>query len=104
MIEHLINAAPLAQASFYRTSNGAEVDLVLTFRNQQTWALEIKRSSAPTVSRGFHQGAHDVGASQKILVAPVDRAYPTKESTEVLDVMPAIARVSEQDRRRAGLG
>ena len=101
VIEHLINAAPLAQASFYRTGNGAEVDLVLTFRNQQTWALEIKRSSAPTVSRGFHQGAHDVGASQKILVAPVDRAYPTKENTEVLDVMTAIARVSEQDRRRA---
>ena len=38
VLEQLINAAPQAQASFYRTSNGAEVDLVLTFRQQQTWA------------------------------------------------------------------
>ena len=29
VLDQLVNAAPHAQASFYRTSNGAEVDLVL---------------------------------------------------------------------------
>ncbi len=52
VIEQLIAAAPTAQASFYRTSNGAEVDLVLDLRNGDTWIIEIKRSSAPTVTRG----------------------------------------------------
>lgn len=99
VIEQLINAAPQAQASFYRTSNGAEVDLVLAFRNQQTWAIEIKRSSAPTVSRGFYQATTDLGATRKLLVAPVEQTYPMKEGIEVVDVMTAIHLVAEQDQR-----
>ena len=97
VIEQLMNAAPQAQASFYRTSNGAEVDLVLTFRNQQTWTIEIKRSSAPTVSRGYHQAATDLGAARKLLVAPVAQSYPTKDGIEVLDLMHAIQLVAEQE-------
>jgi predicted AAA+ superfamily ATPase len=98
VLEQLINAAPQAQASFYRTSNGAEVDLVLTFRQQQTWAIEIKRSSAPTVSKGFYQAAADVGATRKWVVAPVAQTYSLKEGIEVVDVMTAIQRVAEQNQ------
>ena len=97
VIEQLINAAPQAQASFYRTSNGAEVDLVLTFRNQQTWTIEVKRSSAPTVSKGFYQAAIDLAAVRKLLVAPVAQTYPMKEGIEVVDVMTAIRLVTEQE-------
>lgn len=98
VVEQLVNAAPNAQASFYRTSNGAEVDLVLTFRNQQTWVIEIKRSSAPTVSRGFHQAAVDLGAARKLLVAPVEQTYPMKEHIEVVDVLAAVRWVTEQEQ------
>ena len=97
VMEQLINAAPQAQACFYGTSNGAEVDLVLTFRNQQTWVIEIKRSSAPTVSRGFYQAATDLGAVRKLLVAPVAQPYPLKDGIEVVDVMTAIRWVTEQE-------
>lgn len=97
VMEQLINAAQEAQACFYRTSNGAEVDLVLTFRNQQTWVVEIKRSSAPTVSRGFYQAATDLGAVRKLLVAPVAQPYPLKDGIEVVDVMTAIRWVTEQE-------
>ena len=97
VMEQLINAAPQAEASFYRTSNGAEVDLVLTFRNQQTWVIEVKRSSAPTVSRGFYQAATDLGAARKLLVAPVAQIFPMKEGIEVVDVMTAIRWVTEQE-------
>lgn len=98
VVEQLVNAAPNAQASFYRTSNGAEVDLVLTFCTQQTWVIEIKRSSAPTVSRGFHQAAVDLGAVRKLLVAPVEQTYPMKEHIEVVDVLTAVRWVTEQDQ------
>ena len=97
VMEQLINAAPQAQACFYRTSNGAEVDLVLTFRNQQTWVIEIKRSSAPTVSRGFYQAATDLEAMRKLLVAPVAQPFPLKDGIEVVDVMTAIRWVTEQE-------
>jgi predicted AAA+ superfamily ATPase len=97
VMEQLINAAPQAEVSFYRTSNGAEADLVLTFRNQQTWVIEIKRSSAPTLSRGFYQAATDLRAVRKLLVAPVAQTYPLKEGIQVVDVMTAIRWVTEQE-------
>ncbi|MEI8030894.1 MAG: ATP-binding protein, partial [Comamonadaceae bacterium] len=89
VIEQLINAAPHAQTSFYRTSHGAEVDLVLEFRSGQTWVIEIKRSTAPTVSKGFYLAATDVGASRKLLVAPVDQPFPMKDGIEVMNPLMA---------------
>jgi len=47
VIEQLIAAAPLAQASFYRTSHGAEVDLVLEFKSGETWVIEIQAFIGP---------------------------------------------------------
>ena len=96
VIEQLINAAPQAQASFYRTSNGAEVDLVLEFRNGQTWVIEIKRSSAPTVSKGFYVAATDLGAARKLLVAPVAQPYPMKDGIEVMNPLAAANLIAAQ--------
>lgn len=96
VLEQLINAAPSAQASFYRTSNGAEVDLVLEFRNRQTWVIEIKRSSAPTVSKGFYTAANDLSASRKLLVAPVGQSYPMKDGVEVMSPLQAAQLIAMQ--------
>ena len=96
VVEQLINAAPGAQASFYRTSNGAEVDLVLAFRNSQTWVIEIKRSSAPSVSKGFYTAANDLRASRKLLVAPVGRSYPMKEGIDVMSPLEAAQLIGMQ--------
>jgi predicted AAA+ superfamily ATPase len=93
VIEQLIAAAPAAEASFYRTSHGAEADLVLTFRDGETWLVEVKRSSAPTVSKGFHLAAADVGATRKLLVAPVGEPYSLREGVEVMNPWQAAARI-----------
>jgi hypothetical protein len=94
VLEQLIAAAPQAAASFYRTSHGAECDLVLTTSGEQTWACEIKRSSAPTVSRGFHEAAKDVGATRRLLIAPVARAYPAKGGIEVMPPLEAVRQLA----------
>lgn len=96
VIEQLIAAAPTAQASFYRTSNGAEVDLVFEFRNGQTWIAEIKRSSAPTVSRGFFTAAADLGAVRKLLVAPVGESYSMKDGLDVMNPRAAALLIAAQ--------
>lgn len=93
VLEQLIAAAPQAQATFYRTSHGAECDLVLTAPSGQTWVCEIKRSSAPTVSRGFYEAARDVGASKKLLIAPVANCYPAKDGIEVMPPVDAVGRI-----------
>jgi predicted AAA+ superfamily ATPase len=95
VIEQLLAAAPQAQASFYRTSHGAEADMVLSLRNGQTWVVEVKRSSAPTVSRGFYLAAEDVGASRKLLVAPVGDAYVVREGIEVMNPLAAANLVAQ---------
>jgi len=97
VIEQLIAAAPTAQASFYRTSNGAEVDLVLEFRSGETWIAEIKRSSAPTVSKGFFTAASDLGAVRKLLVAPVEQSYPMKDGIEVMNPLIAAILIASQN-------
>jgi predicted AAA+ superfamily ATPase len=96
VIEQLIAAAPNAAASFYRTSHGAEADLVLAFRNGSTWVVEIKRSSAPAVSRGFHQAANDTGAVRRLLVAPVVGDYPLREGIEVMTPLSAVRLLAQQ--------
>lgn len=96
VIEQLIAAAPQAQASFYRTSHGAEVDLVLEFNSGDTWVIEIKRSSAPTVSKGFHIAANDVKASRKLLVAPVDNIFVMRDAIEVMNPLKAANLVAAQ--------
>jgi predicted AAA+ superfamily ATPase len=99
-VEHLINASlgmgRKAQAFFYRTSNGAECDLVLEWTIGDVWVFEIKRSSAPTVSRGFYEAAKDLKATRKILVAPVDMCYSMKESIEVMSLLEAVRAVQSR--------
>ena len=55
VIENLLGCAPaLGQGHFYRSSGGAEIDLLLSWPKGAPWAIEIKRSLAPKVERGFH--------------------------------------------------
>ena len=95
VIEQLIAAAPQAQASFYRTAHGAEADLVMGLRDGETWVIEIKRSSAPVVSKGFHLAAADVGATRKLLVAPVGATYTVRDGIEVMNPLTAAAQLAD---------
>lgn len=45
VIENLIHAAPaVTMPGFYRTSGGAEVDLLLELPGGKRWAIEVNRS------------------------------------------------------------
>jgi uncharacterized protein len=60
-IENLLVAAETGghqvQPSFYRTSHGAKIHLVLDWPDGEQWAIEIKRSLAPTPERGSVKAA-----------------------------------------------
>lgn len=86
VLETLIAAAPEGSlASFYRTAAGAEVDLVVHLPNGRCWAIEVKRSLAPKVQRGFHHACEDLRPERRILVYPGDERY---EMTDGIEVMP----------------
>ncbi len=51
--------------------------------------IEIKRSSAPTVSKGFHIAANDVKPSRKLLVTPIDTTFVMRDAIEVMNPLMA---------------
>ena len=59
---------PGVQPFFYRSAGGAEIDLVLEMSSKERWAIEIKRSSTPSLSKGFHIACQDVNPSKKFVV------------------------------------
>jgi len=85
VIETLIAAAPEGTlANFYRTAAGAEIDLLLTLPGGDIWAIEIKRSLAPKVERGFHHACADLGPARRILVYPGTETWPLAEGIAVM--------------------
>ena len=85
VIENLLAAAPpAAQAFFYRTAAGAELDLVLELPKRQRWAIEIKRSSAPSVSKGFHIAAADVKATARFVVHSGSDSFPIAQGVRAV--------------------
>ena len=85
--ENLIAAAPEGtEAHYYRTSSGAEVDLVLTLPGGKVWAIEIKRSAAPKLERGFHVACADLKAKQRFVVYPGTERYALDDETDAIGV------------------
>jgi predicted AAA+ superfamily ATPase len=69
VIENILSVAPASALPFYyRTADGAEIDLVLEFSGKEKWAIEIKRNSAPSLSRGFHIACDDIKADKRYVV------------------------------------
>jgi uncharacterized protein len=90
-IETLLAAAPAGtEPFFYRTSAGAELDLVLRLPGGDIWAVEIKRTTAPKVSRGFHTGAEDVKANRKLLIYAGERDVPVAEDIRAIPLEQGI--------------
>jgi predicted AAA+ superfamily ATPase len=71
VIETLLGCAPnKVQGYFYRTSGGAEIDLLFVWPDGGIWAIEVKRSLSPTLGRGFHSGCADLLPTRKLIVYP----------------------------------
>lgn len=91
-LEALIAAAPPGtEPYFYRTSAGAEIDLVLRTPRGTTWAIEVKRASAPRVSRGFHLAAADIAADRRLLVHAGTRDLPLADGLRAMPLPMATA-------------
>ena len=82
----LICAANKAQGYFYRTSGGAEIDLLLSWPDGSLWAIEIKRSLKPKLERGFHAACADLAPSRKFVVYPGAERYRVAADVEAISL------------------
>ncbi len=91
-IENLCATAPRGtEAWFYRTSAGAEIDLVLELPGARVFAIEIKRSLAPGRSKGFDIGCDDVGATHRYVVYPGSETFALDRRTTAIPLGALVA-------------
>jgi predicted AAA+ superfamily ATPase len=86
VIENIMSVIPEdVQPFYYRRSVGAEIDLILEFSPSERWAIEIKRSSAPHLSKGFLDSCNDIKACRRFIV------YSGKDSFLLAQAVQAIS-------------
>ena len=96
VIENLLAAAPpRTHASFYRTSGGAEIDLVLELPGRHgLWALEIKRGLSARPSRGFYSSLGDLRPDRAFVVYAGESSYPISEAVEATGLRRMASRLA----------
>ena len=82
----LVCVAAKAQGFFYRTSGGAEIDLLLSWPGGSLWAIEIKRSLSPKLERGFHAACADLAPIRKFVVYPGAERYRLAADIEAISL------------------
>ena len=82
----LVCAANKAQGYFYRSSGGAEIDLLLSWPDGSLWAIEIKRSLNPKLERGFHAACADLAPTRKFVVYPGAERYRLAADIEAISL------------------
>ena len=75
---------PSFEMGFYRTSAGAEVDLILSKPSGEIWAIETKLTSAPRLSKGFHLACEDLKPSRKIIIHGGGESFPMLNGIEAI--------------------
>lgn len=99
VIETIINALhSRAYPFFYRTSAGAEIDLVIEFGLDDYWAIEIKASRIPTLKKGFHMACDDLKVKRKFVIYTGDDTFPSANDTTIL----SLAHFIEELRKKTG--
>ena len=87
VIENLISVVgDNAEPSFYRTSGGAEIDLVLTWRDGCEWAVEVKRTLSPKLERGMRSALADVKPDRTFVVYPGHERFALGAGVEAIGV------------------
>jgi uncharacterized protein len=96
-IENLVTAAgPAAEASFYRTGGGAEIDLVLRWADGREWAVEVKRTLAPRVERGMRSALDDLKPERSFIAYPGPERYRLGPDTWAIGLAALCAEVARR--------
>ena len=94
VIENILAVTGERIASFYRTSSGAEIDLVLQFPRDGLIAIEIKAGQSFKLERGFHEARSDLQPQKSFVVYGGQERYPLKDGIEAIGLAELCAYVS----------
>lgn len=84
------------QLYFYRTHNGAEIDLIIEKSGTVFIAIEIKYTNAPKLSKGNLISFEDVGAKEKIIITPSSDYYEIQKGIYVMSLQDFIQKIKNE--------
>jgi predicted AAA+ superfamily ATPase len=94
-IEQILAVMPDWRASFYRTSSGEEIDLIIE-RGRKRLAFEFKASMSPKLSRGFPGTLAVLQPDHTWIVAPVLEPYPRGPGVTVANIEAVLQDLGER--------
>lgn len=95
VMENILSVLPDGQgASFYRTAAGAEIDLLLEMPSG-LWAVEIKRSTAPRLSRGFHNACANLKPARRLVVHSGPESFSVGQGVEAVSLADAMTEIQQ---------
>lgn len=98
VVENILNNLSSSwTASYYRSSNQAEIDLIIEKTNQEVWAIEVKRSIAPSLSAGFHSACEDIQATRKFVIYSGKDRFLIKGEVEVIGLAEFLKMVASTE-------
>jgi predicted AAA+ superfamily ATPase len=95
-MEQILGIMPGWRPSFYRTSSGEEIDLILE-RGQKRLAFEFKSSMSPKVTRGFQGTLSVLKPNHTWIIAPVPESYKLKSGAHVTHIK-AILKILQENQ------
>jgi uncharacterized protein len=80
---------------FYRTADGAEIDLVLVKGMKAFVSIEIKLSNAPKITRGNRVSIMDLQTPHNFIVTPSATTYPLDNEMTITDLQHIFNQLGE---------
>ncbi len=78
VINSILEKYPRYEACYYRSSGGAEIDLVL-IKGKEKIAIEIKCSATPKLTTGFHEAIKVIKPQKSFAIALIDQPFPLSQ-------------------------
>ncbi len=101
VIEQIYSALQkIAELYYYRTSAGAEIDLLILWPDQSFWAIEIKRSLQPKPSRGFYSACEDLHPLRRYVVYAGKERYTTASGIEAIALRELLEKIMRKIREK----
>lgn len=100
VIENILSCLPEGvQGYFYRSAAGAEIDLLLDWPDGRRWAIEVKRSLAPKLERGFHAACADIKPERRLVIYPGPDQFPVAADIEAMPLKSFLAEFGNPPKR-----
>ena len=93
VIEQILARLPKANAYYWRTQAGAELDLLLFVKGRRI-GIEIKRADAPTMTPSMVSALNDLELKRLLVIYPGSARYRLRPKVEVMSLAECMAELA----------